>query len=315
MRNDGLDNLADSDKGRSPGNCGDALTAEGIASLLKTDGVFQVEVRETVTSTNTVLREMAANNAPEGLVLAAEGQTAGKGRQGRDFHSPAGCGAYFSLLLRPGASGADALLITSAAAVAAARAIEEIFGVRVGIKWVNDLFMDGKKVCGILTEAVIGTEGRKRENHQEKNRNGGEGGATNGHAPHSGQEGREFMVTSAVLGIGINITSPEQGYPEGIRGVATALTYREQGKSLERCRLISSTLDNFWKYYQNLAGRGFLDEYRRRSIVLGRDIYVLSGGSKRPARALAIDDNCGLVVRYEDGEAATLGYGEVSIRL
>jgi len=282
LRADGHEISAVTNRGYRLESSGDTLSAAGIEAYLRTGGVFRIEVRKTVESTNTVLRGTAANNLPEGFVLVAEGQTAGKGRLGRGFHSPAGHGVYFSLLLRPGANTADAALITSAAAVAVARAIDKVFGIRVGIKWVNDLFVQGKKVCGILTEAVFGME--------------------------SG------MIESAVLGIGINITSPESGFPEGVRDVAAALTDRREGKDLERCRLIAATLDNFWEYYRNLAGREFLDEYRARSIVLGQDVLVLAGESAKPARALAIDDNCGLTVRFENGETATLNSGEVSIR-
>ena len=271
-----------SNKGYRLDKSGDVLSSEGIAGCLRTAGVFEVEVRKKVTSTNTVMRELALKGAPEGFVLAAEEQTAGKGRLGRKFYSPAGHGVYFSLLLRPGSITGDASLITSAAAVAAARAIEEVFGVRVGIKWVNDLFAEGKKVCGILTEAVFNME--------------------------SG------MIETAILGIGINVTRPQHGFPEEIGHIAAALTERMQGKDGERCRLIAATLDNFWASYQNLAAREFLSEYRERSIIIGQHIYVLSGDGQRPATALAIDDDCGLLVRYGNGETAKLASGEVSIR-
>ena len=282
LRAEGYEIAAVTNRGYRLGNKGDILTATGVEGQIKTKGVFRVEVRESVTSTNTVLRDLAAKGAPEGFVLAAEEQTAGKGRLGRDFYSPARSGVYFSLLLRPGCRAGEAALITSAAAVAAARAIESEIGARVGIKWVNDLFAEGKKVCGILTEASFGME--------------------------SG------MIESAVLGIGINITRPEGGFPGELADVAASLTDRPAGKDSERCRLIAATLDNFWGYYQNLEGRLFLDEYRARSIILGQDIYVLSGDKKRAARAVAIDDKCGLAVRYENGETATLGSGEVSVR-
>jgi BirA family biotin operon repressor/biotin-[acetyl-CoA-carboxylase] ligase len=264
-------------------NEGDTLSEAGIIKNIRTTGVFQVEVRETVTSTNTVLCEMAGKGVSEGFVLAANEQTAGKGRFGRKFYSPAGHGVYFSLLLRLGSKAENAGLITSAAAVAAARAINEIFGVQVGIKWVNDLFLGDKKVCGILTEAVFGT--------------------------------KIGMVESAVLGIGTNITRPEQGFGGLLDEVATAIAGRNRGENNERCRFIAAVLDNFWEFYQDLEGRKFLDEYRARSIVLGKDIRVLSDENQRCARAIDIDDECGLVVRFEDGEMATLNSGEVSIRV
>jgi len=280
LRTEGYEISAVTNKGYRLEDSGDILSAPGISGFLKNE--FTVETRKVVTSTNTVLRELAARGAPEGHVLAAEEQTAGKGRQGRSFHSPAKHGVYFSLLMRPGLRTVDAALITSAAAVAVSRAIEETFGVRAGIKWVNDLFVGEKKVCGILTEAAFDME--------------------------SG------LVESVVLGIGVNLTRSETGW--GIEDVATTLTDRAIGRDSERNRLIAASLDNFWGFYKNLSAREFLDEYRARSIVLGQDIYVLSadGEGKRPARAIEIDDECGLVVRYEDGEVATLSSGEVSIR-
>ena len=296
LRAEGYRISAMTNKGYRLEENGDIITEAGLTGFIKNTGVFQVDIRKSVTSSNSVLRELASKGAPEGYVLIAEEQTAGKGRLGRSFHSPGGHGVYFSLLLRPGdrafgsdhgpqsaISGAgDTSLITAAAAVATAQAIEEFTGVHAGIKWVNDLFVNGKKVCGILTEAVFSME--------------------------SG------MMESAVLGIGINITRAEEGFPEMLEGIAGTLTDRATGGDGERCRIIAATLDYFWKYYKSLSSREFLDEYRERSIVTGRDIMVLSGGGQRIARALYVDDNCGLVVRYEDGETATLVSGEVSIR-
>jgi len=282
LRAEGHNIIAVTNKGYRLEHGGDVLSEAGINKYLRSHDTFKIEVRKTVTSTNTILRDIAEQGAPEGYVIAAEEQTAGKGRQGRAFHSPAGHGAYFSVLLRPGSKTNEATFITAAAAVAAARAIEEVVGVRVGIKWVNDLFVGNKKVCGILTEAVFDME--------------------------SG------LVTSAVLGIGINITRPEDGFPDNIAEIATALTDRNAGSDNQRCRIIAATLDNFLGFYQNLSKREFLDEYRARSIVLGRDIYVISHNERTTATALEIDDNCGLIVRYENGELATLGSGDVSIR-
>jgi len=277
LRAEGFGIRAVTNKGYRLDSDVDVLSEAGIEAFLKTEGLFTVETRKSVTSTNTVMREIATGGAREGYVIAAEEQTAGKGRLGRGFHSPAGHGVYFSLLLRPGDKASDpaggtgcASFITSAAAVAVARAIEEVFGVRVGIKWVNDLYIGDKKVCGILTEATLDME--------------------NG------------SVDSAVLGIGINITKPKEGYPDEIGKIAASLTGEESCGDMKRCRLIASVLDNFMVFYDNLAGREFLDEYRERSIVLGSDIYVMpiGGGEARPASTLAIDDECRLVVRYED---------------
>jgi len=228
------------------------------------------------------MRELAVKGMPEGYVLAADGQTAGKGRQGRGFHSPSGHGAYFSVLLRPGPITGDPVLITSAAAVAAARAIEDAYDVKVGIKWVNDLMVGSMKVGGILTEAVFCMNSN--------------------------------VVETAVLGIGVNITRPKEGFPKSLEGIAASLADRSEGRNYERCRLIAATLDYFWGYYQNLEAREFLNEYRARSVVLGQYVDVVKGGSSRAARAISIDDDCGLVVLYGDGESETLSSGEVGIK-
>ena len=282
LRNEGYGISAVTNKGYRLEQSGDALSTEGIQRQIKTEGVFLVETKKLITSTNTVLRAEAARGAPEGYVLAAEAQTSGKGRQGKSFHSPLGHGVYFSLILRPRIRVGDATLITAAAAVSAARAIEAIFDVPVGVKWVNDLYVNERKICGILTEATIDME--------------------------SG------MVESAVLGIGINVTRPPEGYPADLQDVAGSITNRTMGKDAERCRLIAATLDNFWQYYKGLSNRAFLDEYRKRSIILGRDVDVLlADNSLRRAKAIAINDECGLVVQYDNGSAETLRSGEVGI--
>ena len=133
------------------------LSPQSIARHLTVPGL-QVEVAQTVSSTNTLLRQRAEEGAQEGLVLAAVEQTAGKGRQGHSFFSPPDTGLYLSLLLRPKLSAQDALLLTTCAAAAVALAIEACAGVEAQIKWVNDVFCRGKKVCGILTEAALDLE-------------------------------------------------------------------------------------------------------------------------------------------------------------
>ena len=261
-------------------NSDSILTKEGIEANLQNPDIFQIDVRKSVTSTNTILREAAVSGLPQGYVIAAETQTAGKGRQGRSFYSPPGHGVYFSVLLRFVETSANASLITCAAAVAAAQAIEDIFDKKVGIKWVNDLFLDGKKVCGILTEANINME--------------------------------DGTVESAVLGIGINVTKPPKGYPKEIENVATSLIDHHTNDN-PRCRLIAKTLDYFWEYYLNLSALEFLEQYRSRSILIGRDVYVMLPNEKKLANVITIDEKCRLVVRYETGEIAALDSGEVRV--
>ena len=282
LRTDGYEITALPKRGYMLVGWGDILTAGGIKRHIKAKGAFMLDVRETVRSTNTLLSEIALQGAPEGYVIVADGQTAGKGRMGKDFFSPTGHGAYFSILLRPRQNAAASTLVTPAAAVAAARAIEKVSGFHVGIKWVNDLYLEGKKVCGILTEARSGMEAGKMD--------------------------------YIVVGIGINVTRPEKGFTGTLAETAGYLREKPDTAGAERCKLIAATLDGFWGYYQQIEKREYLDEYRARSIVLGKKVSVIAGGGEKTARALEIDDDCGLLVRYEDGSTETLRSGSVSVK-
>ena len=185
----------------------DPLSESGVRSRLKNKRL-QLYVLQRVTSTNTVLRQMAEEGAEDGSVLLADSQTAGRGRMDRRFYSPPGTGLYLSLLLRPRIPAADAVRITACAAVAAAEAIEEVSGRRTAVKWVNDILLDGRKVCGILTEGSVD--------------------------PLTG------LLRYAVVGIGVNITPPPDGFPPELRTVAGAVCERNEPGL--RCRLAALLL-------------------------------------------------------------------------
>lgn len=242
---------------------------------------FHIETADSVTSTNTVLKERAAKGAPEGTVLIAARQTAGKGRQGRQFSSPEGTGLYMSILLRPTMQAQEALFLTTAAAVAVSASVEEVSGRKTGIKWVNDVWIDGLKICGILTEASFDLEGG----------------------------GLEY----AVVGIGVNLTEPKGGFPEELRGVAGAVFSPGEDTIGAKSRLAAGILRRFWEYYRALPQRVFWEEYCRRSVVVGREITIL-GTDPQPARAIGIDEECRLRVRLSDGSERLLSSGEVSVR-
>lgn len=257
----------------------DILSVQSISKYLdEYSEVFDIDVRKHVTSTNDVAKELAARGEKEGRVVISEMQTGGKGRLGRRFFSPEKTGIYMSLLLRPRTAVSESLLITTAAAVAVAEAIEAVSGKEAGIKWVNDVFCGGRKVCGILTEASFGIE--------------------------SG--GLEY----AVLGIGINARRPEKGFPEEIRDIADAVF--EDGSTDERSRLISEVLKRFWDYYKMLPDKSFLKEYRNRSILIGKEIQIMTGVKAEKAIALGIDDEFRLICRLPSGESRLLSSGEVS---
>ncbi|MBQ9562259.1 MAG: biotin--[Lachnospiraceae bacterium] len=241
--------------------------------------VFCPEAFEVIDSTNTYLKARAAELPAWHAVVAGE-QTAGRGRSGRSFYSPSGSGVYLSVLRKPRVPAEEASRITTAAAVAACRAIEECTDEKPSIKWVNDIFVRGRKVCGILTEASVDLE--------------------------SGS------LDWAVMGIGFNVYEPEEGFPEEIREVAGGITKGKQ-KDL-RCRLAAAFLRHFRALSQDLSANAFAEEYRERSFLIGRDVAVLSAAGSRPARVLDVDPECRLIVRYEDGHEEALSSGEVRVR-
>ncbi len=255
------------------------FTEASIQQHLKVDNL-SIHVYDTVTSTNTMLKQMGRNGAPHGTVIAAAHQSAGRGRMGRTFYSPDRTGVYFSVLLRPDLKPADAQLITTAAAVACAEALEETSGKQTQIKWVNDIYIDEKKVCGILTEAAFSPDGKK--------------------------------LDFAVLGIGVNITTPESGFPTDIENKAGSLC-AEVNDDI-RGEIIANILNHFFVLYNDLPSRSFVRTYQQRSMLTGRTVNVLRNDTEIPATVLEIDDLLRLIVQYNDGKVEALSSGDVSIR-
>lgn len=258
----------------------DMLSAAGVEKYLGDNSGISLTVYKETDSTNTRLRELAANGAPEGTAVIAGMQTGGKGRLGRKFFSPSNTGLYLSILLRPEMTAADAVRITTAAAVAVAEAVEKISGKRSDIKWVNDVYMDGRKICGILTEASFNLE------------NGG--------------------LDYAVCGIGINVYEPEGGFPEDIKDIAGAVL--DTPAEDIRNRMAAMVLENFMGYYRHLSENSFLQGYQSRLMWRGEDINIIRGSEITPAKLIDADEKCRLMVRYEDGTEDTVSSGEISIR-
>lgn len=261
----------------------DLLSCEGIKRFLPENlrDVIKVEYYPEADSTNSIAKKRASQGEDEGLFVVAAKQTAGRGRLGRSFFSPDDTGIYMSLLLKPSIAPEDAVLITTAAAVSVCEALEKLGVSDARIKWVNDIFVNKKKVCGILTEGCF-----------------------------NAQKG---CFDYAVLGVGINVYEPECGFPEDIKDIAGAV-FSEEKENL-RNRLVAEFLYSFMNYYKNINKKLHCPQYSRRCFVLGRDIYVIKNGEKTSARALEIDDKCGLLVEFENGEKTVLNSGEISIRL
>ena len=224
------------------------------------------------------VQQLALGGAPHGTLVLTAHQQAGRGRLGRRFESPAGKGVYLSLILRPALSAADAQSATISAAVAVARAVKALCGLELGIKWVNDLYYQGRKVCGILTEAGTDME--------------------------SGQ--LEWLV----VGIGLNLITSPADWPEELARTAGSL-YPGGPAPVSRAVLAGAIARELLSL---CPAFDCLDEYRARCFVPGHWVTVCTGAETYAAKALSIDDAGRLVVEREGGRQVSLQHGEVSIR-
>lgn len=240
----------------------------------------EINIFDEVTSTNTLLKEKGKNKN-EWCSFVASSQTEGKGRLGRVFYSPKDTGVYLSVLLKPQLEIEKAILITTAAAVAITRALELFGAENPQIKWVNDIYIDNKKVCGILCESVINAESKN--------------------------------LQYAVLGVGINLYKPENDFPEDIKNIAGAV-FKNQTDYLKE-KLVAGFLNEFYNIYKNLDTVSFMDEYREKCFCLGKEVVVISENQERKAKVISIDENARLEVEFVNGKREFLGSGEISIKL
>ena len=244
-----------------------------------------IQTMETTTSTNDLAKLYANQNSTTPAIFISEEQTAGRGRLGRKFVSPAKSGLYISLCLFPTVALEDLSLITCATAVACVETLEELTGKSLNIKWVNDLFYQDKKVGGILTEVISDFESQQ--------------------------------VQALIVGIGINLIDSPQSFPEELHSIVGSIfsskeEYNES--SFNRNHFIAQFLEKWTFYYQNLSKREFISTYKEHSNVIGKFVNVFEGNQTYSAYAKDIDENGHLVVEKEDNSLHTLSYGEVSIR-
>ena len=255
-----------------------------IEKLIGKERMEKVLVLDQTNSTNNLLKKMAAEGASCGQVVIADEQTGGRGRLGRSFFSPKGKGIYLSYLMKPEAAPSDAVSLTAWTASAMAMAVEAACGTAPGIKWVNDLYMNGKKICGILTEMVIND-------------------------PSDG-------IDSIIIGIGINVNNDPSDFPEDISGIASSIAI-ETGKQVSRSELAACMireLDRMAEVWPENKAE-YLSTYRALDITCGREVNVTSGGKLRPATVLQINDDFSLKVKFSDGEIGDLSSGEISLKL
>ncbi len=235
---------------------------------------------DSLDSTNTKAKSLALEGAPHGTVIIAEHQTAGRGRLGRSFHSPAGSGIYMSVILRPECAPTALMHLTCAVAVAVCNAVETALNFRPSIKWINDLIVGNKKLAGILTELHI-------------------------HPTSS-------LVDFAIVGIGFNCNQALEDFPSELRPIACSAAM-VTGAPIDKERLTSSMIQEVVTMDLSLKSH-ILEQYRQDCVTLGKDIQVIRGELVRPGTAVDVDENGALIVRFPDGSTEAVDSGEVSVR-
>lgn len=238
---------------------------------------------DTVDSTNTHAKELAAAGAPHGTVLIADRQTGGRGRLGRSFQSPAGMGIYLSLILRPNCPAAQLMHLTCAVAVSTCDAVEQTLNFRPSIKWINDLVAQRRKLAGILTELSVN--------------------------PRTG------FVDYAVVGIGINCQQCEDDFPAELRSIAGSAAM-VTGKPVDRTRLAAAMIQELERMSRKLLTEKVqtMERYRGECVTIGAEVDVIRNDLHRRGTALDIDNEGGLLVSFTDGSTETVQSGEVSVR-
>lgn len=236
-----------------------------------------------VDSTNTLAKSLAAEGAPHGTAVIASRQTGGRGRMGRQFYSPEDVGVYLSLLLRPQCAPTQLMHLTCAVAVAACQAIEDCTGVELGIKWINDLIWNGRKIAGILTELSL--------------------------EPGTGK------VAYAVVGIGVNCRQQETDFPPELQTVAGSLAMAA-GKDVPPSAVAAAVLNRLWQMDGLLLREKplLMDRYRSRCITVGQPVSIHRGDDIAFGDALGVDDDGALLVRAAEGSIVSVNSGEASIR-
>ena len=234
---------------------------------------------EMIDSTNSFLKREAMDGAPHGSVAVANCQSAGRGRLGRSFQSPPDKGIYLSVLLRPNLPGEALMSATGMAAVAVGRAVQRTSGAQVGIKWTNDIIMNGRKLAGILAETVV--------------------------------IGKEIAL---VIGVGVNVSHSCEDFQGEVADIATSLAM--EGFAADRAALAAAMIEELYALGDALNGDiiGYVEEYRDRCVTLGREVRLVWSEEQSRAVALDVDEQFGLVVRLEDDQVTTVRTGEVSVR-
>lgn len=259
----------------------DVLSAEGIRLKLNPETPeLSITVLNSSESTMKDAKLAAINGEPANTLIVADIQEAPKGRFGRPFFSKAGSGIYMSMLLRPNQNFEEMAQYTLIMAVAITRAMDQLAQVHTEIKWVNDIYLNGKKICGILSEAMSDVE--------------------------SGQ------ISNVIIGMGINFSLKQHEFPEELQEKAASL-FSENEPTITRNDLIGEIWNQFYRILNQLPDQTFLDEYREKSFVLGRKVEFTQAGVDYEGIATAINVHGELVVQLSDESEKVLSSGEISL--
>ncbi|MDR0855098.1 MAG: biotin--[acetyl-CoA-carboxylase] ligase [Christensenellaceae bacterium] len=261
------------------------ISNEGIlAEISKLGGCAALKhaiVLKSVGSTNTFAKQLIASGESNVTLIVSEEQTGGRGRLGREFTSPKG-GLYFSLILPDGLKAQSPGLITTAVSLSVCRSLAKLTPYSPQIKWVNDVFLHGKKICGILTEGVTDLE--------------------------------TGSLLSVIIGVGINYCEPQNGFPYELKNIAASIFPRGETPTCSANALCASVVTDLLSHVSNGNFQTDIAEYKRFSLVLGKTVTFTQNGTQLSGKAVDIDDRGGLIVET-DGGLLTLNSGEISINL
>lgn len=257
-----------------------AISSQRIEELLF-DKDCRVLTFDTIDSTNLYLKKLAEDGANEKTIVVANHQTNGKGRLGRSFYSPADSGIYFSILLKPNIELKNAVNVTTCAGVAMCLTLEKMFGIKPKIKWVNDIFVNDKKVCGILTEAAVDSDTNKPK--------------------------------YVVLGVGCNLFVPKDDFPTEISDIAGSVVQSKENSIADRNAVIAHFLNVFFELCASLGSSEIYEMYKERMFLLGQKVKVMSS-EQFEAEIIDINPDFSLKLKLENGEIFNLNTGEVSVR-
>ena len=260
----------------------DLMTEAEIKSLLHTDWVAkEVLYFDTIDSTNTKAQELAEKGYPSGTLVVADKQESGKGRRGRSWVSPSGTGIFMTLMIKPDINPNNASMLTLVAALAVAKAITSVTGEEAMIKWPNDIVVNGKKVCGILTE----------------------------------MNAQFDYINHIVVGIGINVHN--ESFPEEISQMASSLMIEAGGKRFHRAQIIAETMSYFEQYYDTFLKTQDLSalvrEYDKLLVNRNKSVRVLDPKEPFDGKAMGITPKGELIVDTWESRKL-VSSGEVSVR-